>query len=106
MLRQIVSFLTDIFIAASLTQDYSFPTFAGGKRAVKAAHKQKEHIPGLPSSIHLRLGGASYPVEDRICEVSCRAKGADNILANGDGAMDTCLKGCKRSPVGVVARGW
>jgi len=105
MLRQIVSPPIAAIAATSLTHG-SFPMFVGGRKAVKTAHKQKEHIPGLPARIHFRLGGTNYPVEDRICEISCRAKGVDNILANGSDAMDICLKGCKKAPVGVPTRVW
>lgn len=59
----------------------SFPQFVtrGGRQ--KGSHRQKEHIPGIPSHLSNSFGGKqTYPVDENICELSCRAQGADNIL--------------------------
>ncbi|KAF8536190.1 hypothetical protein BDD12DRAFT_298656 [Trichophaea hybrida] len=72
-----------------------FPQYTIGRS--KNSHRYKEHVPGLPPRIRNSLGGHLYPVEKVICELSCRAQGADSILSI-ESAMGKCVDTCKRAP--------
>jgi len=72
--------------------------FTNSPSKTLSQREQRELIPGISPRIRGALGGHTYPVEKSICELSCRAQGADSIMEQ-EGTMKTCVEGCKRAPV-------
>lgn len=57
----------------------------------------------MPPQVHGFLGGLPYPVEEAICDLSCRAQGTDNILSSGGNLKKECLSRCKQNPVRSIS---
>lgn len=58
-------------------------------------------LPGVPTYMRETMKGQIYPVDHEVCEMSCRAQGADNIIKPS--GMKSCMKRCIEYPVSSEA---